>query len=220
MGKRGGTKHLKRYAAPKLYDIPRKEKKFLTRPLPGKKNSMPISLVLRKFYKTNKEIKKILNSRTVKVDGKIVTEPKYPVALMDVVSIGDKHYRILINKYGKYTIEECKEPSIKVCRVENKTRSKKNKIILTLHDGRNVEYDANIFDSLVISIPEKKVIEKINLKPNSQCLITGGKWIGYKGVIKNVDEKTKTVTITTDGIEITTHKRYVFPISKAISEVA
>jgi small subunit ribosomal protein S4e len=212
MGKRGGTKHLKRYAAPKLYKIPRKERKFITRPLPGKKDAMALSTALRKFYETSKEIKKILNSRTVRVDGKIVTDPKFPVALMDVISIGDKNYRVLIDKYGKYEIEECNDPTTKICRVENKTRSKKNKIILTLHDGRNVEYDANVFDSLVISIPDRKIIEKISLKPNSKCLITGGKWIGYKGIIKEIDEKTKNVTINADGIEITTHKKYIFPI--------
>jgi small subunit ribosomal protein S4e len=212
MAKRGGTKHLKRYAAPKLYDIHRKERKFVTKPLPGKKNAVSISFLLRKFYTTTKEIKKALNSRNIKVDGRVVTEPKFPISLMDVLTVGDKNYRVLINEYGKYTLEECTDPSIKICRVEKKTRSKKGKIILTLHDGRNVEYAANSFDSLVISLPDSKVIEKIDLKPNSKCLITGGKWIGQRGIIKEINDVMKTVTITTDGTEITTRKEYIFPI--------
>lgn len=215
MGKRGGSRHLKRYAAPKYYPILRKEGKFVTKPYPGKKNSIPIGVALSFLAKKKKDIKKMLNEGAVKVDGKVVRELKFPVTLMDVISVNEKNYRVIINNNGKYYLIECKNPNVKSCRIENKYRAKGNKIKVTTHDGRNFELknskDANVLDSLVISLPDCAITGISKLEAGSKCIVIGGKWVGMIGKIKEIDEKTKIVTIESNEL-FRTSKKNVFPI--------
>merc|ERR1711881_438160 len=61
---------------------------------------LPLILVLRnrlKYALTGKEVQKILMQRLVKIDGKVRTDPNFPVGFMDVISIEktDEHFRVL-----------------------------------------------------------------------------------------------------------------------------
>ena len=100
--------HLKRLVAPRSWSIARKQNVWTTRPMPGKhslEGAIPISTILRDYLNvcdTNREAKFILNSRAVLIDQRVVRKPKYPVGLMDVISLPamKRHYRTMIDDHG------------------------------------------------------------------------------------------------------------------------
>jgi small subunit ribosomal protein S4e len=224
MAKKSGTKHLKRIAMPKSFGLQRKGFTWVINPLPGrhsKSRCIPLNyaVIMLGFAKTSNEAKQILNSRKVKIDGKVRTEQKEPVGFMDVITIGDKSWRAILDKKGRIIFVESKNPSVKLCQVKNKTKIKGGKIQLTLHDGRNIlDFDAKIGDVIQISLPEGKASGKIELKEGALCLLTGGKKVGNKIKIKEIIPSSATRNSEIkgeleDGSEAITLTKYAFPIN-------
>src|SRR4030095_16854796 len=110
MAKRGGTKHLKRIAAPKAIPVTdKKERTWMLKHAPGphpKKHSIPLGVLLRDIIKsatTLREVRQILSGRMVEIDGRVRTEEKLPVGLMDVIAMpkAGKHYRMMVDGKGR-----------------------------------------------------------------------------------------------------------------------
>lgn len=209
MGKKGGSRHLKRRPAPKFWPIHRKEFVWTFKPKPGPysiSRCFPLALILRDilgFAKTRKEAKKIISEGKVKVNGRVQREELFPIGLMDVISIPDvgKSYRIIPSSRGLtlHPIED-NETAFKLCRIENKSVVKDGNLQLNLHDGTNLlirtanpknpEEDVyQTLDVLKISLPSHEVVEQIKLKNGASAIIIGGKNIGKCGKIVNVEEK-------------------------------
>lgn len=225
MAKKSGTKHLKRIAMPKSFGLPRKELTWVLNPLPGrhpKNASIPLAhaIIALGFAKTAKEAKQVLNTRQVKIDGIVRTEPKHAVGFMDVLSIGDKNWRVLIDTKGKIKFEQTSNPSVKLCQVKNKTRIKGGRIQLTLHDGRNIlDFDAKVGDTIEISIPDGKPIGKIEFKESALCFVVGGKKVGnlikIKEIIKGSATRNEEIHgELEDGSQAITISKYVFPVKE------
>jgi len=209
MGKKGGSLHLKREASPPFWPIHRKKFVWTVKPRPGPhpiSRCIPLLLIIRDmlgFAETRKEAKKIISQGKILVDGRVRRDDRYPVGLMDVVSIPElkMNYRILPFEKGLtlHPIDE-KEASFKLCRIENKTTVKGGHIQLNLHDGRNilirvedpenpVEDKYQTLDTLMISIPDQEIIEHLPLKEGVSAIITDGKNIGKHGLISSIDER-------------------------------
>ncbi|MEM2974112.1 MAG: S4 domain-containing protein [Candidatus Micrarchaeia archaeon] len=222
MGKRGGTRHLKRISAPKVISLERKAKTFVQRPMPGPHKGLvcvPLSHVVKSINLANtmKEVKKILASRYVLVDGKVVTNPKFPIGFMDAITVGDKSWRVLFDRKGVLKPVETKDARMKICRIEKKFRIKNGRIQLSLHDGRTlIGEKGNVGDCILISLPEGKVMKLFPLEPKMNCLIIGGKHVAKKAVIEEIIPGTATrmaeVRCDIDGIISTTSREYIFPI--------
>ena len=228
--------HLKRLNASHHYNIEKKERKFVTvaKAGPHKKNEcIPLNLILRnalKIAETAKEVKKILNSGKVKVDGKIRKDKKYGTGIMDTIEIEDinKYYRIVPIK-GKLRIIEIdkKFANQKLGKILNKKKIKSGKEQISLHDGRNIIHDKsdyNVGDSLMITVPEQKIKKHFKLEKNNTVIISSGKHTGKTGQITKVDilnstEDTK-VSVKVKDAEVTTYKRNVFVIGKDKPEIA
>lgn len=209
MGKRGGKKHLKRKPAPKFWPIHRKEFVWTVKPKPGPHSisgCIPLLLIAREmlsFAKSRKEAKTIISQGKIEVDGKTQREERFPVGLMDVVSIPEigKMYRVLPSEKGLilHPIEK-DEAGFKLCRVENKASIQGGHMQLNLHDGRNVliqvkgpkkpEEDVyQTLDTLKIGLPAQEVIGHLKLAKGAPVLIIGGKNVGRHGKIVTVEEK-------------------------------
>jgi small subunit ribosomal protein S4e len=217
MAKRGGTHHLKRMAAPKQYKITRKQPTWIQKPLPGRSPSVPLSLVLRQtgVAETAKEAKRMLSSRSVRVDGKVVTEMKRPVGLMDVISAGEGSWVLTFDTKGRLEPKETDRKGEKTCKVEKKFRTSRG-VMLTLHDGRAVSYDCKVGDGLRISLKDGKVIERIPLEVGARCFITGGKHVGHEGVVEELipgDMTRRAVAkCSIDGVSHVVRTESLFPI--------
>ena len=182
--------HLKRLVAPRSWNIARKERTWTTKPMPGKhslEGALPISTILRdylKFCDNNREAKIILHNRDVFVDQRVVNKPKYPVGLMDIISIPKikLHVRAMLDKHGRIEFVPIKaaDSKWKLARVENKRNIKGGHTQINLHDGTNIlsKEKVKTGDVLQLNLPDLKVKKVLKFKKGAQSLIIGGAHVG------------------------------------------
>ena len=212
---------LKRYLIPKYWRIPKKGNTFVVKPSSGAhrmNECLPLQVAIRdvlKYAQTAKEVRTILNSDKVMVDKKVRKEPKLPVGLMDVIEIPEakKHFRVFVNKSGLYleTIKEA-EADKKLCKITGKSTLKGCLTQLNLHDGRNIvlKKDAySVGDSLIISLPDQKIVKHFKFEKGQPAIIVSGKNMGTKGKIHDIKRRKtmlekSTVTIKTGERDIET----------------
>jgi small subunit ribosomal protein S4e len=184
-------KHLKRLPAPRSWSVPRKTDFWIIKPSPGPHaigSSVPLGIILRDMLKlcdTAREARHVLNNRGVLVDGRVVTEPKFPVGLMDVLSLRETkaHYRMLVDTRGRMALVPIEDGDAKwkLCRVEDKTTVHGGKTQLNLHDGRNVLLAKDTYKTgttLKLDVPGQKVVEHYELAKGAPVLVTGGQHVG------------------------------------------
>lgn len=155
------------------------------------------------FAKTRKEAGTIISQGKIRVDGKIRREERFPVGLMDTISIPEieKIYRILPSEKG-LTLHpiETEEAAFKVCRIENKTTLKDGHVQLNLHDGTNIKVQVKdplkpeediykTLNSLKVSIADLEILEHMKLGDGAPAIIVGGKNVGVHGKIVSVEER-------------------------------
>ena len=208
MGRKGPKRHLKRYPAPWFWPIRRKEYTWTVRPLPGPhplERCIPLLIIIRDILglaETAREARIIIKRGYVKVDGVVRKEPKFPVGLMDVITIErlDQSFRVLPTRKGLQLHPiDGDETGFKICRIENKTTVKGGHIQLNLHDGRNVlvrvadptnpvEDVYKTLDTLQLAVPKQEVLAHFKLREGAYAIITGGKNMGAHGKIVEIRE--------------------------------
>lgn len=215
---------LKRFVAPKFWPIERKTKKFVIAPSPGphpKDRCMPLGMILRDVLKcaeTLKEAKEILNKNLVTIDGKIRKDHKFPIGLMDIISIGEESYRVLPNPKG-ISLKRIDDANIKLMRIENKICLKK-KIQLNMHDGKNILVDEDDYktgDVLIFDL-EKKYFRLLRMKKGSIAMIIHGHNSGKVGKIDEIivtrSHQPNQVKIKIGDDILIVPKNYVFVIGE------
>ncbi|MFW9793165.1 MAG: 30S ribosomal protein S4e [Candidatus Thorarchaeota archaeon] len=242
MARRGQKKHLKRLPAPRHWPIKRKEAKFTTRVMPGphpKEHSLTLALVLREvlgYAENMREVKAILSTGQVKVDGVIRKNPRFPVGLMDVIEVisSGERFRLLPKLGGglRFVNIDEKEAAYKLCKIEAKTVVKGGKVQLGLHDGRTLllaegadpsEYST--LDTLKVGIPKQKLMKSLSMDKGAYAVVTRGKNIGIEGkileIVKRIGSHASTVTLQDpEGNRFQTALDYVFVLGKTKSEVS
>lgn len=208
MGRKGPSKHLKRYPAPWFWPIKRKEYTWTVRPMPGPhpvERCIPLLIVIRDVLglaKTAREAKIIIKRGYVKVDGVVRKEPKFPVGLMDVITIEKlgQSFRVLPTPKGlRLHPIDGEEAGFKLCRIEDKTTVKGGHIQLNLHDGRNVlirvadptnpaEDVYRTLDTLKLGLPGQEFLGHFKLEEGAYAIITDGKNMGLHGRILAIRE--------------------------------
>jgi small subunit ribosomal protein S4e len=218
---------MKRMSMPKTWKIGRKKSPWVTRPHPGTHSlrlCMSLETVMKEFIKcanTRSEALSILQKKKVLVDGVQRKDLKFPVGLMDVVSLPEinEYYRMIIDNHGKLqTIKISKEESaIKPCRIANKLMAKKGLVQISLSDSRNMLFKKGeklsykVGDTLLISLPDQKIKEHFSLEKGSAVYLIGGKQIGKTGKIEEITgDVLKFKSEDEDLFE--TAKRYAFII--------
>lgn len=220
-----GKNHIKRIAMPKTWTTQEKKRVYwVARPNPGAHSlheGMPLVLVLREMLKlgdTAREVRQILNHKTVLVDGVRRRDHKFNVGLMDVISIPDlkENFRITFNKHRKLSLVKIddKEAKEKICKIKGKGLYN-GKTQLRLSDGRNLIADKGEYktgDSVVLAVPDQKIQSHIKFEKGALVLLTHGKKIGLIGTVENI--KDHTITIKSKDGEFETLKEYCFVIGK------
>lgn len=232
MAKKGQKKAQKRISAQKTVSIERKKKVWTFAFRPGthaKKESLTLGTALRdvlKVAKNSKEARFILNSEKVKVDGKIRKDTSFGIGLFDVVELVDskKFYRVLIDRKGRIALKEEKKEksSVKLCKIKGKKAVKGKKVLVHTEDGRNIVQEKsslNIGDSIELQVPEQNILNSLELKKGSLCLLTGGRRVGETAVVKEIVpgtmRKEKLLSLEgRDGKEFQTSGKNVFVVGK------
>lgn len=186
------SKHLKRLAMPRSWPLARKTSVWVTRPVPGAhsvERGMPIALVIRDVLgmaKTAREVRFILHNELAHIDGRVVKDTRRPVGLMDVLTVGDEHFRCVLDHNGRlqYRRISAQDAGWKICRIEGKTTIKGGRTQLNLHDGRNVLVDDGskdaytTGDSLKLSLPDQEILEHVRFGEGVRCYLVGGAHVG------------------------------------------
>lgn len=242
MGRRGKTARLKRKPAPRFWPIHRKDLPWVLKPSSGPhslQNCLSLTLILRDILEvteTRKEAQTLLHQGKVLVDGKVMHKDDFPVGLMDVVSMpdADKYYRIMPGHKGLFLSPISKdETALKLVRIDDKM-TVTGDIQLNLHDGSNVlikvadpknpkEDIYNTLDILKLKIPSKEIAGCLLLKEGNYAVITGGKNIGVRGKIVEIEKteakKRKNALVVVEdekGGRFQTILDFVFSLSETV----
>ncbi|OGI11940.1 hypothetical protein A3K64_00510 [Candidatus Micrarchaeota archaeon RBG_16_36_9] len=188
---------LKRLASPKWWPIERKIKKFTVSPRgPHRKDfSLPLQVLLRdslKLAETGKESKNVIKSGEVLIDGRKIKDPKFGIGIFDLIEIPSlkKSWRT-IPRNGLSLIEIPEnEKKLKICKIVDKKTLKGNKNQLNLNDGRNIltkeKYSTQ--DSLLIELPEQKIVDHIKFEKGSVAMVLEGRNAGKISKIKEIEK--------------------------------
>lgn len=229
MAKKGGTKHVKRIAAPKAVPVTdRKARHWMTMPSPGphpKKHAIPLGVMLRdilKVAKTLREVRMMLARRLVEVDGRVRTDEKFPVGIMDVIAFpkGGKYYRVIVDWKGRLVPMEIskEEAASKIVKVVGKRTIPGGKLSVNFHDGRNMVADnhVKVGDSVVVSLPKAQLKAHLKSQKGARCLVFEGKHAGsivkLKDIIVRKGSKPSEALVESDGTEFITVAKYLFVV--------
>jgi small subunit ribosomal protein S4e len=225
--------HQKRLSVPKSWKIGRKGYKWVSATHPGphsQARSLPLGIILRNVLKlvdNSREGKRILSEGKVLVDGIPRKDLRFPVGLFDVITLPliNESYRMLQDDKGRLTLHKLNETTVnKLCRIDNKTTLKGGKVQLNLSDGTNIfgsnEYGTK--DSLILSVPDKKVLKHLQFKVGNLAMVVGGQHSGEIGKIKDIKEvkssRHNTVTISGET-DFETIESYVIVIGEDKPEI-
>lgn len=154
---------------------------------------MPVNLIVRDVLgraQSAREVRFIVHNELIKVDGRVCKDTRRGVGLMDVLSLGDEHFRCMLDANGRlrYVKISSEEASWKLVRVEGKTTLKGGKTQLNFHDGRNMLVDDpkefNTGDSIKLSLPDQEVLDHIKFEDGVRCYLIGGTHVGETASMK------------------------------------
>ena len=215
--------HIKRMAAPKTWQIKRKGLKFITKPKPGPHrlgSGMPLNTLLKEvlnYASTTREVKKILNTNEIRIDGKVRKDFRHPIGIFDTLEFTNtnEYFRIILNKKGKIDLIKIKkeEVSLKPCKIIGKTMTS-GKMQLNLYDGRNIFVDKGGFgvgDTIILSLPEQKISKHLKIDKKSTIFLVGGKHTGEIGQVEYIIGN-KLIYKNQKNELIETSKKYAFVV--------
>ena len=220
-------RHLKRLNAPKSWPIERKSTKWITRPRSGGQKlirTMSINSIMKELLgivNTSKEVKLSLNKGLIKVDGIVRKDPLFPVSVMDVITIKDDNYRLLVNLKGKLFLNKIKkdDAKLKPKQIIGKKVLKGKKLQLNFIDGTNLihkDSKLKVLDTVLFS--EGKEKESLKFEKGMLVYLFEGNKIGRLGILKEILSKngvqpTK-IKVQIDKKDNITLKKYAIVIGK------
>lgn len=221
------TGHTKRLGAPKKFPLLRKDKTYVVKMSAGPHgytNGIPLLLVLREIMghaKNQKEAKVLLINGKVLVDNVIRKNVRFPLGLMDTISIPTVHeyYRVIFETNGKIKLLKINEheSKIKLCKIMNKTITKKGMMQLNLHDGRNILINKGLYNtgySIMIALPTQEIKKHILIEKGSKVYVMNGKHVGETAVLEEFkpqpgSQEERIIVLNEAGEKFETLKKYV-----------
>jgi len=203
MAKKGNSGHIKRLNAPKYFAIHRKEHKYTIKPNPGRHSldkSIALTVLVEKLglASNRRDADRVIKEGMVSVNGRKVTDPKYPVGLHDLLAVGSERHMVGINNKGQINFRKS-EKGAQVYKIVGKYRYRKGLVMLRLHDGTTLggSADANVDDSVALS--EGKPSKLIKLGSGAKCEVIDGVHVGKTGTVKEISagsmHRTKSVLV-------------------------
>ncbi len=225
-------RHQKRVASPTSWPVTRKTYAWVVGANAGphsKGTGIPLLVVVRDMLKmanNSKEAKKIINESNICVDGIVRKDYKYITGLFDIISLPalNEYYRVLLDTNNRFRLYKENPETSKLCRINNKTIVRKGAVQLNLHDGSNilVSDDYKTFDTILLSLPDRKITKHLGYKPGNLALIVGGEHSGEIGTIKQIRKVRGSGTnmvVLSNEKDFETIENYVFVIGETTPEI-
>ena len=238
MAKRGVYKHLKRIHAPKSWMLSKVGGIWATKPSQGPhklRECIPLNYLLRNKLRValnGTEAKLIIKSKegNISINGKVRTDPKFPVGIMDIVTINKTgtNYRVNFDVKGRWRLVKIskEEAKYKLCKVTRRSMGPKKIPFITTADGRTIRYPnphIKEHDSIKINIETGEIIDFYKYKIGAPVLIVGGNNIGRVGIIQKIEKHPGSYEIVyikdTKGTEFSTRLTNIFITGDQKSEI-
>ena len=224
-------RHQKRVASPTSWPVQKKTHAWVVGANAGShsmETGIPLLVVVRDMLKianNSKEAKRIINEGNILIDGLARKDYKYMAGLFDIVSLPaiNEHYRILLDNNNRFKLYKESADAKKLCRVNNKTIVQKGAVQLNLHDGSNIlgSNDYKTFDTIMLSLPDHKIVRHIAYKPGNLAMVVGGEHSGEIGKIKQIRKVRGSGTnmvVLSNEKEFETIENYVYVIGETVPE--
>ena len=182
MANKGNRRHILRLASSKYMKLNRKAAPYVAKPLPGRHKgdaSISIATVLReKLGGVNslREAEIILGAGSVKVNGKVVTEPKFPVGFGDVIELvpSKEQYLVTVGKSGAFAMEKHTHGKPQMFKVVRKYVERGNKIMIQLHDGTILPGTKEIRVNDTVEVAKNAASKVIHMESGQKCFVLKG----------------------------------------------
>lgn len=223
-------KHQKAISSPSTFPVERKRRSWVIKPSPGgypKDDCIPLGVIIREvlgYAETMKEVRSILHKGLCKVDGKVVKDPGLPLGVFSVLALDDRFFRLVPSKGGFKLLKiEAEEANKKLCRIEDKTMVKGNKLQLNLNDGKNIEvepeFGAGTGTGVLLDLKNMKITETVEQKAGIKVMLVRGKNRGKICELKESKEvfgsgENRVLVETEAGEVLDLPKSLIFPIGK------
>lgn len=194
---RGVKKHVKRLNAPSSWQLDKLSGIWAPHSSTGPhkmRESLPVILLLRdklKYALNARETVSICMRKLVAVDGKVRTDNRFPVGLMDVVSLEktNEHFRVLFGNKGAFVMTPIDkvEAKFKLCKVSKVSVGPKKVPYITTHDGRTIRYPDPIIktnDTIKLELSTNTIKEVYPFQVGNIVMITKGRNAGRVGVLQ------------------------------------
>lgn len=228
MGKKSGSKSLKRLSAPKHWDIGRKGDRFAIKPRPGAysiEDGYSLGVALRdilNLVQNKREARSVLSSSEILVDGVARRDPAFSVGLFNVIEVPKEGtaYRLIPSPDGLKARQVSKDQvKLKLLKIKSKSKIDGGHIQYGFHDGRSMVDDGlglSPGDSVVVKVPDQSVSASIKLAKGSLGLVLSGERAGQVGKISEVKKGTisreRMVTLALPNGETELPARLVFAV--------
>jgi small subunit ribosomal protein S4e len=180
---------------------------------------IPLIIILSKKLKystTRRESMIIVKGRCIKVNNKVRTDFRFPLGIMDVLSIEktNEHFRIFYDVKGRFVLHKIdqNEAKYQLCRVKRFSKGKSSTITKSIfkthkasavpyivtHDGRTIRYpdpDINENDTIKLNLEKNEIESFLKFCVGCLAVITGGNNVGRIGVVSKIEKHLNTFNI-------------------------
>jgi len=194
---------MKRMFAPKHWNLTKLGGVYATRPSTGPhkmRQCIPLSVLLRnrlKYALSGIECLKICRDKEnahIRVDNKIRRDHRFPLGLMDVVTItkSAESFRILYDVKGRFKAVKISsaESEFKLCKVQKKCIGKNTIPYIVTHDGRTIRYphpEIHVNDTIKLNLTTGDIDACLKFENGACVFIRGGNNIGRVGVLQHIE---------------------------------
>lgn len=240
MGKKGGLNRLKRMHAPVHWPVAHKRFQWAPKTVPGPHpiaTSTPLTIALMEmlgYAESRREVKFPISEGRVKIDGRVVNDPRFPIGYMDVLEIPDAKacYRALPHPKKGLILHSIgdDEKTFKLCKIRGKKTLRQGRVQLSLHDGRTIllgekaekgaeEPPYKPDDVLVIKLPTGQIIGDVRFSDGAYALIVGGKNRGSLGRIRQISKvegtaRSMVIIETDEGKHLQSYRSNIFVVGQ------
>lgn len=217
---------IKRVASPREWFIKRKHGTWVTKPVSGYtvKECIPLTLALQslELCSSSREVKKLVGEGKVMINKRKIRAANSGVGFLDVLSVHgvDREWRLVYNDAKRLSLIPCKDGDKKLVRVNSKRLVPGNKgFQISLTGGVNIvtaKKTIGIGDSLLISLPDLKILEHFKPVKGSLVYVVSGTHVGELaqiiGIKSSEGSQPDMFTLKIGGKEFQTPKRSVLVV--------
>jgi small subunit ribosomal protein S4e len=209
MSNKGNNRHVKRLASSRYIKVQRKTSKYVSKQHPGRytyETSIALITVLKEkamVVENTAEASSALKRGAIKVNGKIVKDPRYPVGFGDIIRVehANENYKIDVEKKGAVKVVKTGSNAERVLKVTGKYLAKGDKVMLRLYDGTTISGKSDIKVNDSVLLDGNKVSSVIKMEQGAKCFVINGAHASESGTIKEIKQgsATRDATVTIES---------------------